>query len=148
MKMRISEMTQDDIPSVASVERLIFSMPWSESGFLSSLLLPDTLYLCARTDEGRVIGYCGFLQSFDEADITNVAVHPDYRCRGVASAMLAELMERGRGRGVQRYTLEVRVSNGQAVRLYERLGFASVGVRKNFYEQPREDALIMWTGLE
>jgi len=146
MRMQISEMTREDIPSVAAIERLIFSMPWSESGFLSSLLSPDTLYLCVRTDEGQVIGYCGFLQSFDEADITNVAVHPDYRCRGIAYAMLNELMKRGRERDVHRYTLEVRVSNEQAVRLYDRLGFVSVGVRKNFYEKPREDAVIMWTG--
>ena len=144
MKVEISEMTPQDVPEVAALERQIFTMPWSENGFLSSLQSQDTLYLIARR-EGRLLGYCGFLQSFDEADITNVAVAPEERGRGVAYEMLSELMQRGRGRGVMRYTLEVRIGNAAAVHLYQKLGFISAGIRKNFYEKPREDALIMWT---
>ena len=144
MKLEITEMKREDIPAVAALEREIFSMPWSENGFLSALSSSDTLYLTARAD-GRVIGYCGLLQSFDEADITNVAVSPAYRGRGVGYRMLSELMEAGKTRGIERYTLEVRVSNQAALALYEKLGFASVGVRKNFYEKPKEDAVIMWT---
>ena len=144
MKLEITEMKQEDIPAVAALEREIFSMPWSENGFLSALSSSDTLYLTARAD-GRVVGYCGLLQSFDEADITNVAVSPAYRGRSVGYRMLSELMEAGKTRGIERYTLEVRVSNQAALALYEKLGFASVGVRKNFYEKPKEDAVIMWT---
>ena len=144
MKLEIAEMKQEDIPAVAALEREIFSMPWSENGFLSALSSSDTLYLTVRAD-GRVIGYCGLLQSFDEADITNVAVSPAYRGRGVGYRMLSELMEAGQTRGIERYTLEVRISNQAALALYEKLGFASVGVRKNFYEKPKEDAVIMWT---
>lgn len=144
MKVEISEMTPQDVPEVAALERQIFTMPWSENGFLSSLQSQDTLYLIARR-EGRLLGYCGFLQSFDEADITNVAVAPEERGRGVAYEMLSELMQRGRERGVMRYTLEVRIGNAAAVHLYQKLGFISAGIRKNFYEKPREDALIMWT---
>lgn len=144
MKVEISEMTPQDVPEVAALERQIFTMPWSENGFLSSLQSPDTLYLIARR-EGRLLGYCGFLQSFDEADITNVAVAPEERGRGVAYEMLSELMQRGRERGIMRYTLEVRIGNAAAVHLYQKLGFISDGIRKNFYEKPREDALIMWT---
>ncbi len=144
MKVEISEMTPQDVPEVAALERQIFTMPWSENGFLSSLQSQDTLYLIARR-EGRLLGYCGFLQSFDEADITNVAVAPEERGRGVAYEMLSELMQRGRERGIMRYTLEVRIGNAVAVHLYQKLGFISAGIRKNFYEKPREDALIMWT---
>lgn len=144
MKVEISEMTPQDVPEVAALERQIFTMPWSENGFLSSLQSQDTLYLIARR-EGRLLGYCGFLQSFDEADITNVAVAPEERGRGVAYEMLSELMQRGRERGIMRYTLEVRIGNAAAVHLYQKLGFISAGIRKNFYEKPREDALIMWT---
>lgn len=142
--MEIEEMQPQDAAETAVLERRIFSMPWSEQGFLTSLQSPDTLYLVAR-ENGRLLGYCGFLQSFDEADITNVAVSPQARGRGVGYRMLSELMRRGRERGVARYTLEVRVGNEAAIRLYQKLGFHSVGIRRNFYEKPREDAAIMWT---
>lgn len=146
MNLKIAEMLPQDVAEVALMEKEIFSMPWSEKGFLDFLRLPDTLYLVARED-GRLVGYCGFLQSFEEADITNVAVSPKCQDRGVGRQMLEELMARGKERGVCRYTLEVRVSNARAVHLYQKLGFEPVGIRRNFYEMPREDAVIMWTGL-
>ncbi len=142
--IRISEMAAEDIPEVAALERQTFSVPWSENSFRTSLRLPDTLYLTVR-QEGRLAGYCGFLQSSDEADVMNVAVAPEFRNRGVGRRMLQELMERGRGRGVLRYTLEVRQSNAAAIHLYEKLGFVFAGIRKNFYEKPTESAVIMWT---
>ena len=140
----IAEMLPEDAAEVAQLEKQIFSMPWSAEGFLSSLQSQDTLYLKVTLD-GRVIAYCGLLQSFDEADITNVAVSADFRGRGVGSAMLRELMARGCRRGIRRYTLEVRTGNAAAIALYHKLGFCDAGIRKNFYERPREDALIMWT---
>lgn len=140
----IKRMTPQDAAEVAELEKKIFSLPWSEEGFLSSLKQPDTLYLVVREDE-KLVGYCGLLQSFDEADITNVAVSEVCRGKGIGYQMLTELMRRGRERGIARFTLEVRVSNASAIHLYEKLGFASVGIRKNFYERPREDAMIMWT---
>lgn len=144
MELRITEMEPQDVAEVGLLERQIFSVPWSEKGFLDSLQLPDTLYLVVREKE-RLVGYCGLFQSFDEADITNVAVAPGDRGRGVGRRMLEELLDRGRARGICRYTLEVRVSNKPAIHLYRKLGFESVGIRKNFYEMPREDAMIMWT---
>ena len=140
----IREMQPEDLDQVAEIERMIFSQPWSEQGFLSSLQSKDTLYLVAVRD-GIITGYCGFLQSFDEADITNVAVHPQFQRRGIAYQMLHRLMEQGMERGVGRYTLEVRVSNEAALALYNKLGFESAGIRKNFYDKPKEDAVIMWT---
>lgn len=143
-KIHIAEMRPEDAAEAAELDKKIFTMPWTEKGFLSSLNSPDTLYLTVRMD-GVLIAYCGFLQSFDEADITNVAVAQDYQGRGVAFLMLSELMARGRARNIKRFTLEVRISNEAAIHVYKKLGFHSAGIRKNFYERPREDALIMWT---
>lgn len=143
MDYEIQEMRVEDIGEVAALEGQFFSMPWSEQGFLSFLRSKDTLYLTVRSSK-ELIGYCGLLQSFDEADITNVAVMERYRGQGIGRAMLTELMERGKRRGIERYTLEVRISNEAAYRLYCSLGFESVGIRKGFYEKPREDAIIMW----
>ena len=137
-------MQPEDIKEVAQIENRIFTLPWSEQGFLSSLQSEDTLYLVVRK-EGRVAGYCGLLQSFDEADITNVAVAEEARGAGIGFAMLSELMRLGKERGIARDTLEVRASNAAARHLYEKLGFQSVGSRKNFYDRPKEDAVIMWT---
>lgn len=142
--LEIKKMLPEDAAAVAVIERMIFSQPWSEKGFLDSLESPDTLYLVVKV-QGVIVGYCGLLQSFEEADITNVAVHPEWRGRGIAYQMLQTLMEQGKTRGIERYTLEVRVSNASAIHVYEKLGFTSVGVRKNFYDMPREDAMIMWT---
>lgn len=142
--LEIKKMLSEDAAEVAAIERMIFSQPWSEKGFLDSLESPDTLYLVVKV-QSVIVGYCGLLQSFEEADITNVAVHPEWRGRGIAYQMLQTLMEQGKTRGIERYTLEVRVSNASAIHVYEKLGFTSVGIRKNFYDMPREDAVIMWT---
>lgn len=141
----IEKMQEKDVAETAALEAEIFSVPWSERGFLDALHSDYTLYLTVRID-GELAGYCGLLQSFDEADITNVAVRETYRGLGIGRAMLTELMRLGRERGIERFTLEVRAGNATALRLYESLGFASVGIRRNFYEKPQEDAVIMWTG--
>jgi ribosomal-protein-alanine N-acetyltransferase len=143
-QLKIMEMTPEDVAEVAALEAQIFSMPWTSQGFLDVLRLPDSLYLTVRL-AGRLIGYCGLLQSFDEADITNVAVTEQARGQGVGREMLLELMRLGKERGISRYTLEVRAGNVAAIHLYQKLGFESAGIRKNFYEKPTEDAVIMWT---
>ncbi len=144
MEYEIREMTPQDVPQAAALEAQIFSQPWSEKGFLDTLRSQDSLYLTVWS-EGNLLAYCGLLQSFETADIMNVAVREEYRRRGIAYAMLTELMNRGRQRGIERYTLEVRAGNTAAQQLYARLGFESAGIRKNFYEKPREDAVILWT---
>lgn len=144
--LRFEVMQYSDIPEVAAIEAGVFSQPWSEHGFRSALEQDCSLYLVARTvGKNKIVGYCGLLQSFDEADIVNVAVREDERGRGIGCAMLLRLMELGRERGILRFTLEVRRSNQAALRLYEKLGFFPAGIRKNFYERPVEDAVIMWT---
>lgn len=132
---------------MARIERDSFSQPWSEIGFRDTIKGKDALYLVARLEDSRELaGYCGLLQSFDTADVMNVAVRKDLQGRGIGYAMLLYLMELGRARGVLRFTLEVRKSNTAALRLYEKLGFVFAGNRKNFYQKPAEDAVIMWTG--
>lgn len=141
--LTLRSMEEKDLTQVAAIEASIFSQPWSEQGFLDALRQKDCLYLVAAEEE-KILGYCGLYQSFDEADITNVAVLEAERGRGVARAMLTELLREGKSRGIAHFTLEVRVSNAPAIHLYENLGFVSAGIRKNFYDCPREDAMIMW----
>lgn len=142
--LRIRPLEEGDLDWVLPIEQCTFSEPWSRDGFLNSLRSVDTIYLAAVW-EGQGAGYCGLLRSFEEADITNVAVAEAFRNRGVGRQMLQALMEKGRRQGIRRFTLEVRTGNESAIHLYESLGFEAVGVRKNFYRFPTEDALIMWT---
>lgn len=141
--IEVKAMERQDLEQVEAIERATFSMPWSEKGFLDSMRMPGALYLTARLD-GRIAGYCGMLQCMDEAEITNVAVRADCRRAGVAHGMLQCLLEQGAERGVRTFILEVRRGNKAAISLYEKLGFETCGTRKNFYEKPREDAIVMW----
>ena len=143
-EMILRRMCQEDLEQVAAIEKKIFSEPWSREGFAASLRSPDTMYFVALQGE-VIVGYCGLLRSFEEADITNVAVDVPCRRQGVARKMLEKLLEEGKAKGIERFTLEVRIGNQVAIRLYESLGFERVGVRKGFYVKPAEDALIMWT---
>lgn len=136
-------MREEDLGAVTAIEKDSFSAPWSLQGFRSSLGNSATMYLSALVD-GEIVGYCGLLLILDEGDITNVAVREDFRNRGVGKKMLTELLRRAGERGARAFTLEARKSNEAALALYRGLGFESVGLRKNFYEDPREDAVIMW----
>ncbi len=142
----ISRMSPADVPEVAALEAGCFRNPWTEDGFREMLARTYTLYLLVRdSTTDQLLAYCGLVQSLDEADIVNVAVAKGVRGRGIGMAMLQELMKQGRARGVLRFTLEVRKSNAPALHLYEKLGFSRAGIRSNFYENPVEDAVIMWT---
>lgn len=146
--MRIIPFTEADIPEAARIEREVYTDPWTEAAFREALNLPHYLFLKA-VEGDELAGYCGIQQSFEIADIAKVTVVPKMRGKGVGFRMLRELMEQGRRRGVERYTLEVRSSNARAIALYRKLGFEQEGVRKGFYRDPVEDALIFWTrGLD
>ena len=140
---QIRLMEERDLAQVAEIESKNFSMPWSRQAFEDSLKLSHTLYVVTER-EGQIAGYCGCYQQLEEAEIVNVAVDEPFRGQGIARRMLTELMRLGIQRGAFAYTLEVRVSNTPAIRLYESLGFESLGIRKRFYERPVEDAMIMW----
>lgn len=141
----VRAMQVKDVPAVAGLEKQIFSQPWSAQGFLDSLNLPNTIYLVAE-EHGRIVGYIGMYLAADEGEITNVAVNAEERCHGIGTALLTEMRREAERRAVARIVLEVRVSNRSAIRLYERNGFVSAGVRRGFYECPKEDAYIMVCG--
>lgn len=137
-------MTDADIEAVALVERLAFGERWSVNSFKSELANQLTFYHVARTD-GRIIGYIGYWLILDEAHVTAVAVHPDQRGQGIGAELVLRALDDCMERGAKWMTLEVRASNIPAQRLYENFGFSTLGRRKGYYHDDREDALIMWT---
>lgn len=141
--MQIRRMQEEDLAQVCELENAIFSEPWSEKSFADSMKKPENCYLVVE-EAGEILGYCGLWGVAGEGQICNVAVRPTVRNQGIAKAMLAELIREGDAAGLTAYTLEVRVSNLPAIRVYHGLGFEDAGVRKNFYTKPQEDALIMW----
>ncbi len=142
--VQITRLQMQDIDAVEKIERENYSLPWTAKAFSDALERDYYLFLKAEVG-GVLAGYCGYQRSFEIADITNVTVHRDYRRRQIARRMLKTLMEEGRRQGIERFTLEVRRSNTPAIALYESLGFCVEGVRKGYYQSPKEDALILWT---
>lgn len=140
--MEIVEMTLETAAQVAQLEAICFADPWSEKSVVSELSNPLSLWLVAL-DGARVAGYVGSQSVEGEADMMNVAVHQDFRRRGVGQALVNALVEKLEKRGVHSLTLEVRISNESAIGLYEKLGFAQVGLRNNYYRHPKEDAYIL-----
>jgi ribosomal-protein-alanine N-acetyltransferase len=134
-----------DLSAIERIERASYPTPWSRSMFASELAKPSSICLGAfdlATDE--LAGYLVISRYVDAWHVMNVAVAPDQRRRGIATSLLERLFEVTAGRGRRGYTLEVRVSNADAIALYERLGFKPRGVRRGYYTDNREDALIMW----
>ena len=127
---------------VAELEKLCFADPWSEKSIASELGNIWSYWVVALDGE-QVVGYIGSQSSADETDVMNVAVHPDYRRRGIAESLIEVLIRELKNRGSHALMLEVRDSNEPAIALYEKLGFAEIGRRKNYYRNPREDALIL-----
>lgn len=134
-----------DTEAVSILEREIFSMPWSQKGFEESIHSGHGVFLVAE-EEGKLVGYCGMIVSIDEGEITNVAVSPTSRCRGIGEQLIKAVLTEAEKRSLARIVLEVRVSNESAIRLYERNGFQNCGKRPGFYERPKEDAYIMIYG--
>ena len=142
--MNIRLMAEEDVESVSNIERQLFSKPWTKQDFLNSMSDRHNIYLVAENDQHEVVGYCGIWGVLDEGQITNVAVREEDQGKGIGYEMLQELIAIGKNEGLSQYTLEVRVSNKRAIRLYEKLGFEEEGIRKEFYDKPVEDASIMW----
>lgn len=140
--IQIREMQWDDLDQVMEIENACFSVPWTETGFFTYLLRDDTLFLVAEDGED-IYGYCGIVMVMDEGDITNVAVASSMRNQGIGKMLLNKLFEATKNRGVNKIFLEVRESNAGAIHLYEKMGFVVTGCRKNYYEAPRENAILM-----
>ena len=140
--MKIISMTADHVPSVAALEAICFSDPWSENSVASELNNPLSLWLIAVEDE-TVVGYVGSQTVMGETDMMNVAVHPNHRRQGVARSLIAALVQALKDLESHSLTLEVRASNEPAIALYTDLGFTEAGRRRNYYRNPKEDALIL-----
>ena len=140
--IEITTMTEAHVPQIAEIETLCFTDPWSEKSVASELGNRLSLWLVAM-DGDTVAGYVGSQSVLDEADMMNVAVHPDYRRQGIGRELVLALAEALQKKGIRGLMLEVRQSNAPAIALYEQLGFQQVGMRPNYYRNPKENALIL-----
>ena len=139
----IRKMQPEDLAEVCKIEKDNFSLPWSEKSFWESMEREDTVFLVALEDE-KVVGYIGCYCIAGAGEITNVAVKASHRRKGIGGKLLQKLYEKVAALDTQEYFLEVRESNEAAIGLYLRQGFVKEGIRKNFYEKPVENAVIMW----
>ncbi|MBO7747402.1 ribosomal protein S18-alanine N-acetyltransferase [Paenibacillus sp. MWE-103] len=140
-------MTLDDVPTIAAIEEESFATPWTKDAFVNELTNNHFARYMVMDYEGAAIGYAGMWTIMDEAHVTNVAVREAYRGQGLGELLMTELMRTAVLFGARRMTLEVRVSNSVARRLYAKLGFEPSGIRPGYYSDNMEDALIMWAEL-
>ena len=136
------DMTTDDVEAVEKIERESFNLPWTLMDFFYEVWRNDSMAIVAEVD-GKIIAYTCVWISFEDADVADIAVAKKFRGQGIGTQLFAEIIRRAKLRGLTAITLEVRVSNVAAIKLYEKFGLKSVGVRKGYYEDG-EDALIMW----
>ena len=139
----IRELDTKDIPQVYAIECDNFSQPWTKEAILGEIASDRSHYLVASDGE-EILGFIGFWKIFDEGHITNIAVSKSNHNQGIGSRLVKGMLALGPGLGIDKFTLEVRVGNKQAIALYEKFGFKSAGIRKGFYDLPKEDAMIMW----
>lgn len=143
MKIRIVSMDASHLTELAELEQACFSVPWSRKMLEEELYNDCSAYLVAEDEEGHAVGYAGLLVVLDEGYITNIVVRPDCRRQRIASQLLNVFFNFSLANDLRFITLEVRPSNTSAVALYQKFGFVEAGRRKNYYEAPKEDALIM-----
>jgi ribosomal-protein-alanine N-acetyltransferase len=140
-------MTLEDIQDVMHVEHTVFTSPWIEAAFYHELLHNRfATYFVVEVD-GRIIGYCGVWVVFDDSNITNIALLPGHRGKKIGESLLRTAIQYATLRGAKKMSLEVRVSNTAAQNLYRKFGFQEGGIRKNYYTDNLEDALVMWVIL-
>lgn len=143
MEVRIVPMTSEQLDDIAKLEKICFPDPWSRQMFAEELKNDLSAFLTALDIQGHVVAYAGIQVILDEGTITNIAVHPEFRRQGIAKKLLQIFLNFARANQLAFLTLEVRASNTGAILLYQSLGFELAGRRRNYYEYPREDALIM-----
>jgi len=137
-------MDLSDIEDILVVEKLSFSIPWSRDSFEKEIVDNNlAIYLVAKVNE-KAVGYIGMWKVLNEGHITNVAVHPEFRHQGIGDQLVSELLSLCEKENIDLVTLEVRKSNQNAIKLYEKHGFVAEGIRKAYYQDNKEDAIIMW----
>lgn len=146
--VRVRFMDVSDLDGVLELEVRTFSTPWSRDAFYNEIVKNQfAYYTVAESADGVIVGYCGLWVVVDDAHITNIAVDPEWRRQGIGERMMSEAMVFAKKRGAQRLSLEVRVSNTAAQALYRKYGLQDGGIRKRYYTDNQEDALVMWVGL-
>ena len=140
--MTILKMAESHVPQIAELEKLCFHDPWSISSIASEVSNRLSLWLVAAEDD-QVIGYVGSQTVLGETDMMNIAVHPEYRKQGIVTLLINDLVDKLKEQGSHSLMLEVRASNEPAISVYRKLDFMEVGRRKNYYRNPKEDALIL-----
>lgn len=141
--IKIEKMTKEDIDGILEVENSSFSVPWTRGSFEGEIKNSRANYLVAKIDE-KIVGYVGVWIILDEGHITNVAVHKDYRSQKIGDKLVSEIINLCKEKNVVSITLEVRSSNTIAQNLYKKYGFTFAGIRKEYYSDNKEDALLMW----
>ena len=143
MLIETRPLREEDLDRICEIEEASFSMPWKRQDFADLIESEHSVYLVILAD-GVVSGAAGYTETLSEAYINNVAIDPKMRGKGLGHSLMEALIADGDSRGIEAYSLEVRVSNTPAIRLYESFGFECAGVRKRFYERPVEDAYVYW----
>ena len=141
--IKIGTARPEQLDRISEIERQCFSLPWTPRQLEHQMLADNCVFYVAETENGDILGYVGMMFVLDEGYISNIATAPEHRRKGVADALLCALERFAREKELSFITLEVRESNSAAIALYSKHGFKSVGVRKNYYERPRENALLM-----
>lgn len=143
---RVENLTCSNLDDIINIEKACYGdHHWSRDSFVSELDNPCAKYLVAVDKNNKCVGYIGSWRIFDESHITNVAVHPDYQGKGLGHLLVLSILESCYEDKIKYLTLEVRVSNERAKKLYDSFGFKSLGIRKKYYQDNGEDAIIMWT---
>ncbi len=140
--MILREMLVGDLDQVMKIEESLFAVPWTREGYFTFLTRENSMFLVVE-EKGEILGYCGLLMVLDEGDVTNVAVRGDRQREGIGNFLMESLIRLSREQGIRMIHLEVRAGNETAIRLYERLGFVRDGLRKAYYTDPVEDAILM-----
>lgn len=143
-RIAVRGMVEADCAAVAAIDALGSSRPWSADLFAGELTQAVPHHYVVASEGPRIVGFAGSIVMVDDLHITNIAVDPAFRRRGIAIELMVSLIEYARGADVNGVTLEVRASNDAALALYRRFGFAPEGVRKGYYQEPTEDALLLW----
>lgn len=147
MNITLRDMKEEDIPQIVVIEESSFATPWTAEAFEREVNMNEYAhYIVLETEEG-IMGYCGMWIILDESHITNIAILPQYRGLKLGEALLQEVMNKARALGANTMTLEVRVSNEVAKKLYRKFGFQNGGIRKRYYTDNYEDGLVMWVNL-